>query len=392
VAAIFGYDDVGMHATMLVDSVRMRAFAAAIARVVKPGDVVVDVGAGSGVLALLAAKAGARRVYAVERGPMAKLIAHAAEKNGVADIVRVIRGDARSVSFDEPPTLIVSEMIGSFGLDEDYLGLLGSVRKRCAPGCRVLPAAIEMQLALAHLPALDEELATIRDGLGVLLDDVATALASRVALAWVDASALVSTATAPARFVLGDAPPKVIAGSASVHANANATMKANAIVGWFNADLVDAAVADLVDVTSEGITLSSAPDSATHWANVVFPLHPSLDVTAGDSVTLEVRPRVLTQRGTWSWRAASGGHVRSGDAMMSLVGDRADLMAQLGLHARTLDPMQAEVLPVWSAALAGGPADVDTLVRRLRAAFPQRYVDDADAEADVLRMVWAARE
>src|SRR6188474_876833 len=96
-AAIFGFDDVGNHANMLLDVDRVAAFARAIAEVVRPGDVVVDVGAGTGILAILAAKAGARRVFAVERGPLSTLIAGAAADSGVADVVTVVRGDARDV-------------------------------------------------------------------------------------------------------------------------------------------------------------------------------------------------------------------------------------------------------------------------------------------------------
>src|SRR4051812_25102813 len=101
-AAIFGFDDVANHANMLLDVTRVHAFARAITATVKPGDVVVDVGSGSGVLAVLAAQAGARRVYAIERGPMGGLVREAAKENGVSEIVTVIHDDARDATLEEP--------------------------------------------------------------------------------------------------------------------------------------------------------------------------------------------------------------------------------------------------------------------------------------------------
>ena len=54
------------HRNMLTDKVRMSLYAEAIPAVVKSGDAVLDIGTGSGVLALLSIRAGASKVYAVE--------------------------------------------------------------------------------------------------------------------------------------------------------------------------------------------------------------------------------------------------------------------------------------------------------------------------------------
>src|SRR5437763_10778662 len=63
------------HRSLLADSVRTDAFARAIATVVGPDDVVLDLGSGTGVLAILACRASARRVFAVERGHIADVAA-----------------------------------------------------------------------------------------------------------------------------------------------------------------------------------------------------------------------------------------------------------------------------------------------------------------------------
>ena len=60
----------------------------------RPGDIVLDVGAGSGVLSMFAARAGAARVYAVEQTSMAVLAQELVAANRLSDVIEVIQGDA----------------------------------------------------------------------------------------------------------------------------------------------------------------------------------------------------------------------------------------------------------------------------------------------------------
>ena len=128
----FGFDDIAEQVWMLLDEVRVSAYAQAIRATVKPGDVVVDVGTGSGVLAVLAAKAGARKVYAIERGGIADLASRVFHDNGVADRIVLLRGDARDVVIPEPPNVIVTETLGSS--DEEEIVACSRCSRRARPG------------------------------------------------------------------------------------------------------------------------------------------------------------------------------------------------------------------------------------------------------------------
>ena len=77
---------------MLDDDRRTEAYLAALTKAVRPEDVVLDIGTGTGVLAVAAARAGARHVYAVEATDIADVAERVFTANGVGDRVTLIRG------------------------------------------------------------------------------------------------------------------------------------------------------------------------------------------------------------------------------------------------------------------------------------------------------------
>ncbi len=146
------------HQPLLEDEERVRAFAAAIGTAVRPGDVVLEVGSGTGVLAVLAARAGARRVYAVERTGLAEVAAAVARENGVGSKVRAIEGDTLAIRLPERADLLITETIGHLGLEEGLGAIVRDARRRhLQPGARVLPCRLRLLVAPLALPAFSRE-------------------------------------------------------------------------------------------------------------------------------------------------------------------------------------------------------------------------------------------
>ena len=85
------------------------------------GKVVLDMGSGTGVLAMWAAMAGASKVYAVEATPMARKARKLVEANGLADIVEVIEAKIEEVELPGQVDIIVSEWMGYALLRESML-------------------------------------------------------------------------------------------------------------------------------------------------------------------------------------------------------------------------------------------------------------------------------
>ena len=140
-----GWADPVEHARMLHDERRTGDYLAALAAAVRPDDVVLDIGTGSGVLALAAARAGARRVYAVEASDIAEVAERVFAVNGGGDQVTLLPGWSRLTELPEQADLLVAEVIGNEPLEEEILETMLDARRRLLkPGARMIPHALTL--------------------------------------------------------------------------------------------------------------------------------------------------------------------------------------------------------------------------------------------------------
>lgn len=136
----------------LVDRRRTLAFRSAIESVVRQGDVVVEVGAGTGILSLFAAAAGAARVYAVEIDPvLARTLRETVRANDLDGVVEVVEGDALTVELPTDVDVVIAELIETGLLDEMQVVVMNSLHKRgvIGPGTRLVPQSYDTCLQLA---------------------------------------------------------------------------------------------------------------------------------------------------------------------------------------------------------------------------------------------------
>jgi enediyne biosynthesis protein CalE3 len=138
-----------MHQAMLGDRVRLRAYAQALEQAVKPDDVVVDVGAGTLALSLLALHHGAGKVYAIEADPqLAELAEQVIRANNVTGRITLIQGDARAVRLPERVDVVVAELMGNLGPEEAMAEVVTAVaRRNLQPHGRVVPSRLRTWLA-----------------------------------------------------------------------------------------------------------------------------------------------------------------------------------------------------------------------------------------------------
>ncbi|HLL54311.1 MAG TPA: methyltransferase domain-containing protein [Myxococcaceae bacterium] len=140
--------NVESHVLMLDDQLRMAAYSAAIAETVKPGDVVLDLGTGTGILGLLALRNGASRVYGVDLNPDILALAEKRLRNaGYGDRFTAIKGLSYEVALPERVDVIISELMGNISDNEDFVPILADARRRfLKAGGLLIPCDVETYL------------------------------------------------------------------------------------------------------------------------------------------------------------------------------------------------------------------------------------------------------
>jgi protein arginine N-methyltransferase 1 len=126
------------HGMMLGDARRLRAYADALRQVVRPGDVVVDIGSGTGVFAMVACRVGARRVYAIEPGHVIHAGRAVVAANGLADRITFVAARSTDVVLPERADVVVLDVRGV--LPDEQLAIAADARRRLlAPGGTIVP-------------------------------------------------------------------------------------------------------------------------------------------------------------------------------------------------------------------------------------------------------------
>ncbi|KDQ49228.1 hypothetical protein JAAARDRAFT_43018, partial [Jaapia argillacea MUCL 33604] len=157
------YEENDIHAVMIQDKVRTATYANFILS--HPSlfrdAVVLDVGCGTGILSLFAARAGAKRVFAVDASDIAEKAEKIVKDNGLSDVITVIRGKVEDITLPEGVTqvdIIISEWMGYALLYESMLDSVLRARDRfLKPEGVMAPSQCQMVLTLCEGSELFKE-------------------------------------------------------------------------------------------------------------------------------------------------------------------------------------------------------------------------------------------
>ncbi|MBI3568451.1 MAG: 50S ribosomal protein L11 methyltransferase [Gemmatimonadetes bacterium] len=283
--------DLRDYDTMFADPLRTTAVLAAIRAAVRPGDVVVEIGTGTGYFAVAAARAGARHVYAIERDDVAVVAREVVADNGVADRVTVIHGDASTVTLPERGTVLLEDTRGILPFNDGRIALLRDAWARhLVEGARCVIASDELWAAPSVRPAPDGDALVVLESTVHGIDR--RAVERRLRDQWrrvrLDAGALLG---APARLLTLDVATVVDADAeARVAWTAGRDGTLDGIAVWFDAALAG------------GGRLSNAPAAPRLlYGQAYFPLTHPVPVRAGDTIRLDWRAMLVDGSYLFAW-------------------------------------------------------------------------------------------
>jgi hypothetical protein len=148
-----GWNGSSIHAKMLGDEDRTRSFLDALREVVAPDDIVIDIGTGTGVLALGAARSGASRVFAIESSSIADVAAAMFARNNSFGDVELLRGWSNRINVPERGNVLVTETVGNQALGEEIIETVLDANKRLlTPDAKRIPSRIRIFAQPCEVP------------------------------------------------------------------------------------------------------------------------------------------------------------------------------------------------------------------------------------------------
>ena len=327
------------HREYLADQARLDALNQAILEVVKPGDVVLDLASGTGILGLFACRAGAGRVYSVELTDIVGLAREISCANGFSDRHRFIHGLSSLVELPERVDVVVCDQIGRFGPETGIIEHLSDVRKRfLKPGGKIVPSQIGMCIVPVEVPEMWKRVDFWSHSPGGFDFEPACRIASNTGypVHYIPEN-LLSTHQIAATLDLSKVTPST---TTTLQANFVCEREGtlHGVGGWFSAKL------------SENVGMTNSPLSSRriNRHNVFFPLSQPVDVTKGDHIDVDMRIRSTEFIFSWAvnvWQESPNSSKR-----ISKGNFRHSTFNGMLLSKESLDRSRPESIPKLSSA------------------------------------------
>ena len=278
------------HRTLIADHVRNDAFKAALSKVIRKGETIVaDIGAGTGLLGLMAARLGAREVYLYEVAEVAAVAQEILKKNRARNCHLM---PCHSTEMQDPPRVdvVVSETLGNYPFEENIIETMNdAVRRHLKRGGIVIPGRLTQFVAPVVADRIHTELtAWERIGNGIDFSPAQVMSLNNIYVRTLLPSELLDEGRSAKAW---DEIDFSVANRTTRKGGARWTPSGSTMIygfaTWWVAELVP------------GVSLSTAPDAPrTHWEQLYFPMLQPIEVRAGETIAIALRSRSTMRTGT----------------------------------------------------------------------------------------------
>ncbi len=322
------YRELFEHGGYVSDAVKIDAYRRALGNLIRPDDVVIDMGCGSGLLGLLALQAGAGRLIAVDSGPILELARETFERNGFGDRVEYHRMHSSKLTLATPADVLVYDQVGGFAHE---VGLTRNVRDLLDRGvlkadARIVPGSFDLYVAPVSAPPGDDPVRPWTTGeSGFDFEPFHRSAANSPFRLTAKADWLVGPGVHAGHLDAGDE------GNISFEVVTHAETAGNVtgIVGYMRAHLDPEGGVSLTNDPAD-------PGRFDRW-HVYHPVEPAIAVEPGDEITMSF---TINQRGDLTtWRVEGGGETR---AASQFQGDFLDPLVMFDPPGDTVPPLSRD--------------------------------------------------
>lgn len=361
----------GGYGSMIADRVRVDAYAEALRKTVRKGSVVVEIGTGPGIFALLACQLGAERVYAIEQDEIIQVAREVAAANGCGNKIEFLEDISNRVTLPVRADVIFSDLRGLLPLLQRHIPAIVDARRRfLAPGGALIPRKDTLWAAIVEAPKPYGETVDPwdRNPFGHNLGPARVLAVNEVQKVRVSPSQLLTghqlwTTLDYASIENHDV-------RSNLEWTAERAGTGHGIVVWFDADLAD------------GIGFSNAPGTPeTVYGSLFFPWTQPAPLQEGQTVCVSLEARLVENDYIWRWSTRIEPLAGSG---ASPIHYEQSQLAGAVLSPARLRKLAADYIPQLSEEgvlrrrtfeLMDGKFSLNDIAHQLAKEFPQRFSD-----------------
>jgi len=365
------------YGKMLADRQRTDSYLRALERTVRQGSVVLEIGTGIGVFAVVACRLGARRVYAIESNDAIQVAREVAAANGCGDRIEFVQARSLDVELPERADVLLSDLRGVLPLYALNIPSVADARKRLLkPDAIIIPQSDRIWAAVVEAgDAWHEDFAPWDDsGTGVDLSPARRLVENTNRKVYLEGRQLLGAPQLWARLDYRTVEEPNAYGTVCWQIEQQGT--AHGLALWFDSCL------------AQDVSFSNAPNLPPMVYGVAFfPWPTPVQLAPGDRVTTGIRAQLINGEYLWFWDSDIRDKSGAVKAEFKQSTFHSVPMSPQQIHKRgdnyVPTPNRAAEIEAFVLERFDGKTPVGEIARRLHDKFPESFRTLQDALNEV---------